>query len=252
MINSCRVSCFRTGEGSTAGELIQLGTETSGGARRSFTRPHDRQEASNHLRLAVCHVGLGASVRERELPLCGLRRRPSPDEVVPLLPPAQRHRYLSPWTSGFYTLLPRLSSQSLRLPDAGVPPSSSAELRWSRDGARLSVLAELQAGPESLLKAEFNGGQTEDGGSPRWEYSSRLQHEVRALLQRGVPRSAEGKAHYQVDGRHRPVHFFQSRNTCLVLFFFTLFSSPLSAGGRRTGRRFGPSHGRQEDHGGRL
>lgn len=26
-----------------------------------------------------------------------------------------------------------------------------------------------------------------------------LQHEVRALLQRGVPRSAQGKAHYQVE-----------------------------------------------------
>lgn len=190
-------------------------------------------------------------MRERELPLRGLRRRPSPGEVVPLLPPAQPLWYLTPWTAGLYPSLPALSSQPLCLLDAGVPSSAGAELRWSRDGARLSVLAELQAGPESLLKAEFNGGQTEDGSSPRWEYSSKLQHEVTALLQRGVPSSAQGKAHYQVEVHHPPVHCSQCRTSCQVLFF-TLMSPPPSAGGRRTGHRFGPSHGRQEDLGRHL
>lgn len=99
-------------------------------------------------------------------------------------------------------------------------------MRWSKDGAWLSTVAELQAGPKSLLKAEFNGGQTEDGGGPRWEYSSRLQHEVRALLQRGVPRSAEGKAHYQVEASHPPPFTFFSAGT-LHLSSSSSFCFPL-------------------------
>lgn len=144
-----------------------------------------------------------------------------------------------------------MSSQPVCLLDAGVPSSSAAELRWSRDGARLSVLAELQAGPQSLLKAEFNGGQTEEGSSPRWEYSSRLQQEVTALLQRGMPSSAQGMAHYQVEVHHPPLPFSQRRKSWLVLFF-TLTLPPLSAGGRRSGHGFGPSHGWQEDDGRHL
>lgn len=190
-------------------------------------------------------------MREHELPLPGLRRRPSPGEVVPLLPPAQRLWYSTLWTAGLYPSLPGLSSQPVCLLVAGVPSSTGAELRWSRDGARQSVLAELQVGTESLLKAEFEGGQTEEGSNPRWEYSSRLQHEVAALLQRGVPSSAQGKAHYQVEVHHPPVHSSQCSKSCLVLFLILAFP-PRSAGGGRTGHRFGPSHGRQEDHGRHL
>lgn len=168
----------------------------------------------------MCHVRLGASLREHELPLPGLRRWPSPGEVVPLLPPAQRLWYSTLWTAALYPSLPGLSSQSVCLLVAGVPSSTGAELRWSRDGARQSVLAELQVGTESLLKAEFDGGQTEEGSSPRWEYSSRLQHEVAALLQRGVPSSAQGKAHYQVEVHHPPVHSsVQEKLPCALLYF---------------------------------
>lgn len=82
----------------------------------------------------------------------------------------------------------------------GVPVSSSAQVRWFQYGDRLSVLAELQAGPE-LLKAEFNGGRT-DQPIVRWEFASRLQHQVKALLKRGISSSIQAKAHYQV-----PVYF---------------------------------------------
>lgn len=89
----------------------------------------------------------------------------------------------------------------LCLLDVGVPPGSSAEVGWARDGSQLSVRAELQAGPEHL-KAEFNGGQTGEGVNPRWEYSSRLQHQVKALLKRGLPSSTEARTHYQVWAYH--------------------------------------------------
>ncbi|KAE8291162.1 hypothetical protein D5F01_LYC10756 [Larimichthys crocea] len=79
----------------------------------------------------------------------------------------------------------------------GVPASSSAQVRWAQDGGRLSVLVDLQAGPQQL-KAEFNGGKT-DQVIPRWEYVSRLQHQVKALLKRGVPSSIQAKAHYQLE-----------------------------------------------------
>ncbi|XP_068456308.1 uncharacterized protein [Clinocottus analis] len=52
-------------------------------------------------------------------------------------------------------------THTLRLLNAtGVYASSNAQVRWAQDGGRLSVLAELQAGPEHL-KAEFNGGKTD-------------------------------------------------------------------------------------------
>lgn len=82
------------------------------------------------------------------------------------------------------------------LPDAGIHASSSAQLRWAQEGERLSVLAELQAGPERL-KAEFGGGKTHLVPL-RWEYFSRLQNQVQALLKSGVSSSIEAKAHCQV------------------------------------------------------
>ncbi|TDH06001.1 hypothetical protein EPR50_G00128340 [Perca flavescens] len=97
-------------------------------------------------------------------------------------------------TGEVYTRL----SHSFHLFNAtGVPASSNAQVRWAQDGGRLSVLAELQAGPEHL-KAEFNGGKI-DQLTPRWEYFSRLQHQVKALLKRGLSSSIQAKAHYQLE-----------------------------------------------------
>ncbi|XP_070830189.1 uncharacterized protein [Chaetodon trifascialis] len=79
----------------------------------------------------------------------------------------------------------------------GIPASSSAQVRWVQNGGRLSVLADLQAGPEQL-KAEFNVGKTDQVIS-RWEFFSRLQHQVKALLKRGVLSSIQAKAHYQLE-----------------------------------------------------
>ncbi|XP_070700951.1 uncharacterized protein [Pempheris klunzingeri] len=80
----------------------------------------------------------------------------------------------------------------------GVPSSSSAEVKWAQDGSRwMSVLAELQAGPEHLT-AEFSGGKTGQV-IPRWEYFSRVQHQMKALLKRGVSSSIQAKAHYQLE-----------------------------------------------------
>ncbi|XP_045907286.1 uncharacterized protein LOC123972095 isoform X3 [Micropterus dolomieu] len=91
----------------------------------------------------------------------------------------------------------RLSNSFHLLNATGVPASSSAQVRWAQDGSRLSVLAELQAGPEHL-KAEFSGGKT-DQVIPRWEYFCRLQHQVKALLKRGILSSVQAKAHYQLE-----------------------------------------------------
>ncbi|XP_031710756.1 uncharacterized protein LOC116387634 isoform X2 [Anarrhichthys ocellatus] len=89
-------------------------------------------------------------------------------------------------------------SHSLRLLNAtGIYANSNAQVRWAQDGGRLSVLAELQAGPEHL-KAEFNGGKT-DKVPLRWEYFSRLQHQVKALLESVVSSSIQAKAHYQLE-----------------------------------------------------
>nr|XP_040026805.1 uncharacterized protein LOC120815845 isoform X3 [Gasterosteus aculeatus aculeatus] len=89
-------------------------------------------------------------------------------------------------------------SHSLRLLNAtGIHASSSAQLRWAQEGERLSVLAELQAGPERL-KAEFGGGKTHLVPL-RWEYFSRLQNQVQALLKSGVSSSIEAKAHCQLE-----------------------------------------------------
>ncbi|XP_036941120.1 uncharacterized protein LOC119011822 isoform X1 [Acanthopagrus latus] len=91
----------------------------------------------------------------------------------------------------------RLSHSFHLLNATGVPGNSSAQVRWAQHGIRLSVLAELQAGAEHL-KAEFNGGKTEHV-IPRWEYFSRLQHQVKALLKRGVSSSIQAKAHCQLE-----------------------------------------------------
>lgn len=107
----------------------------------------------------------------------------------------------------FYILWSLLVSQSLCLLDTGVPANTSAQVKWAQDGGRLSVLAELQAGPEHL-KAEFNGGKT-DQVIPRWEYFSRLQHQVKALLKRGISSSMQAKAHYQVQDYHLFLYHYQ-------------------------------------------
>ncbi|XP_042353477.1 uncharacterized protein LOC121951275 [Plectropomus leopardus] len=91
----------------------------------------------------------------------------------------------------------RLSHSFHLLNATGVPTSSNARLTWAQDGSQLSVLAELQAGPEHL-KAEFNGGKT-DQVSPRWENFCRLQHQVKALMKIGVSSSMQAKAHYQLE-----------------------------------------------------
>lgn len=78
----------------------------------------------------------------------------------------------------------------------GVPPNSSLEAKWAQEGGGLSVLGELQVGLERL-RAEFHGGRT-DHTNPQWVFSSRLQHQVEALLKRGLTPSFEAKAHYQV------------------------------------------------------
>ncbi|KAG7227140.1 hypothetical protein INR49_013938 [Caranx melampygus] len=89
-------------------------------------------------------------------------------------------------------------SHSFHLLNAtGVPANSSAQVMWAQDGSRLSLLAQLQAGPEHL-KAEYNGGKS-DHLLPRWEYFLGLQHQVKALMQRGLSSSIQAKAHYQMN-----------------------------------------------------
>lgn len=100
----------------------------------------------------------------------------------------------------FYTLCPLQVSQPLYLLDAGVPASSRGKVRWAQDGSKVSVLAEVEAGPEHL-KAELSGGRTGQV-IPRWEYFSRLQHQVKALLKQGVSSSIQAKTHYQVQDYH--------------------------------------------------
>ncbi|XP_071348305.1 uncharacterized protein [Trachinotus anak] len=89
-------------------------------------------------------------------------------------------------------------SHSFHLLNAtGIPADSSAQVKWVQDASRLSLVAELQAGPEHL-KAEFNGGKS-DHFIPRWEYFSGVQHQFKALLKRGLSSSIQAKAHYQLE-----------------------------------------------------
>ncbi|XP_034558150.1 uncharacterized protein LOC117826305 [Notolabrus celidotus] len=104
------------------------------------------------------------------------------------------HQLEGPGTGEVHTTL----NHSLHLLSAaGVPANSSAKGQWVKAEGQLSVLAELQAGPEHL-KAEFNGGKTDQVIS-RWECFSRLQHQVKALLKRGVSSSMQARAHYQLE-----------------------------------------------------
>lgn len=68
----------------------------------------------------------------------------------------------------------------------------------------------MQAGPE-YLKAKLNGSKT-DRVFPQWEYSCLLQHQVEALQRRGLLRSIQAKAHYQVTKFSIPFHFKPSVN----------------------------------------
>ncbi|CAI5641741.1 unnamed protein product [Oreochromis niloticus] len=97
-------------------------------------------------------------------------------------------------TGEIYT---RLSHSFQVLRATGVPPNSSVEVKWAQKGDGLSVLGELQVGLEHL-RAEFHGGRT-DHANPQWVFSSRLQHQVEALLKRGLTPSFEAKAHYQLE-----------------------------------------------------
>ncbi|XP_040911109.1 uncharacterized protein LOC121193056 [Toxotes jaculatrix] len=89
-------------------------------------------------------------------------------------------------------------SHSFHLLNAtGVPTNINAQVKWAQHDSQLSFLAEAQTGPEHL-KAEFNGGKT-DHLMPRWEYFLGLQHQVKALLKRGLASSIQAKAHYQLE-----------------------------------------------------
>ncbi|XP_029929860.1 uncharacterized protein LOC115374855 [Myripristis murdjan] len=95
---------------------------------------------------------------------------------------------------GVYT---QLSHSSNLLTATGVPANSSAQVSWAQEAGRLSVLAELQAGAENL-KAEFTGGKTGQP-LPRWEFLSRLQHQIKVLVESGLANSMQARAHYQVE-----------------------------------------------------
>ncbi|XP_068995564.1 uncharacterized protein [Embiotoca jacksoni] len=79
----------------------------------------------------------------------------------------------------------------------GVPANSSAQVRWAQEDGRLSVLAELQAGSEHL-DAEFHGGRM-DNFIQQYQYLAQMQHQVKALLKRGLSSSFQAKAHYQLE-----------------------------------------------------
>ncbi|KAM4551263.1 uncharacterized protein PAE49_015110 isoform 2-T2 [Odontesthes bonariensis] len=89
-------------------------------------------------------------------------------------------------------------SHSFHLLNAtGIPANSSAQLLWTQDDGQLSALAELLAGPE-YLKAEFHRGRT-DPLIPQWQYFSRLQHQVKALMRRGLSSSFQAEVYYQLE-----------------------------------------------------
>ncbi|XP_029560066.1 uncharacterized protein LOC115156670 isoform X1 [Salmo trutta] len=94
----------------------------------------------------------------------------------------------------------QLSHSSRWLRTAGVPGNSSAQVSWTQEEGRLSVLAELQTGAHGL-KAEFERART-GGASPRWELQTRVQHQSKALVQRGLPSSIQATGHYQEETEH--------------------------------------------------
>ncbi|KAM6948683.1 uncharacterized protein FYW47_016632 [Aplochiton taeniatus] len=103
----------------------------------------------------------------------------------------------------------------------GIPGNSSVQLRWAQEEGRISGLANLKTGVQSL-KAEFDGvrtGQT----SPKWELASRLQHQSEALARRGLPTSVQAKAHYkgEPDGTHASLDLHMEEQKKLSLLVDT-------------------------------
>ncbi|KAK2822136.1 hypothetical protein Q5P01_022201 [Channa striata] len=98
---------------------------------------------------------------------------------------------------GWREVYTQLSHSFQLLKAKGLPANSSAQARWGQTGNRLSVLVHLWTGLEHL-KVELIGGRT-DHIIPRWEYFFRLQHQVKALLNRGLTSSIESQAHYQLE-----------------------------------------------------
>lgn len=104
--------------------------------------------------------------------------------------------------------------------DTGVPANNNAQVKWTREDSELSVLTELQAGLEQF-KAELHGGRT-DHVSPRWQFLSTLQHQVKALLKKGLPSSFQAKAHYQVHEYHLICLLFLHKDTRLCFYIVLL------------------------------
>lgn len=130
--------------------------------------------------------------------------------------------------------------------NTGLPANSSAQMSWALDSRTLSVIAELQAGPEHL-KAEFTGGRT-DHFIPRWECFAILQHQVRVLLNRGLPSSIQTKAHYQVqDNTDDDDDSLMYINICVYLSQSVNVFFPLSVWSHRSEHRFRPCYRRCEN-----
>ncbi|XP_029380652.1 uncharacterized protein LOC115057622 isoform X2 [Echeneis naucrates] len=101
------------------------------------------------------------------------------------------------WNAGRGEVCTQVSHSFHIFKAKGLPANSSAQVKWAQDASRLSLVAEVQAGPE-YLRADFNGGKS-DQLVPRWEYTSGLQHQVKALLKRGLSNSIQAEAHYQIE-----------------------------------------------------
>ncbi|XP_019901155.3 uncharacterized protein LOC105030387 isoform X2 [Esox lucius] len=89
----------------------------------------------------------------------------------------------------------QLSHSSLWLHTAGIPDKSSARVSWTREEDRLTAWVELKVGAQGL-KAELEAVRT-GLAYPRWELQTQLQHQCKALVQRGLPRSLQATGHYQ-------------------------------------------------------
>ncbi|KAK7945812.1 hypothetical protein WMY93_001540 [Mugilogobius chulae] len=81
-----------------------------------------------------------------------------------------------------------------RLKVAGIASSCSAKLGWIQDHSQISGVAEIQSGVEHL-KAEFKGGKE----SGFWDFETRLEHQLKALVKRGIAGSIQAKAHYKLE-----------------------------------------------------
>ncbi|KAJ8011260.1 hypothetical protein DPEC_G00056310 [Dallia pectoralis] len=89
----------------------------------------------------------------------------------------------------------QLSHRSLWLHTAGVPDNSSAQVSWTQEAGILTAWAELQVGAQGL-KAELEAVRT-GWLYPRWELQTRLQHQCKTLVQRGLPSFMQATGHYQ-------------------------------------------------------